>query len=146
MVAVVVPYYVRKNDRVVFPDDVSLKVLGITFMAAGLALFLYTVLLFRQQGRGTLAPWTPTQKLVVDGPYRYCRNPMISGVLFVLLGEFLLFNSWGILSWAVLFFLINSIYFLTFEEPSLEKRFGESYRRYKSQVPRWIPKFKPYKE
>jgi len=71
---------------------------------------------------------------------------MISGVLFILIGETLFLNSITILNWAILFFLINNIYFLLLEEPDLSKRFGDQYAKYKKSVPRWIPKFKPYKE
>ena len=51
--------------------------------SVGLALFVATVALFGRIGRGTLAPWNPPQHLVVVGPYRHVRNPMISGLLFV---------------------------------------------------------------
>ncbi len=44
-----------------------------------LSLFFYTVFLSETLGHGTLIPWTPTQKLVIVGPYPYCRNPMIIG-------------------------------------------------------------------
>ena len=81
---------------------------------------------------------------MVAGPYRYVRNPMLTGVLFMLTAESLLFVSWPLFGWVVAFFLINTTYFLTIEEPGLEKRFGEDYRRYKSNVPRWIPRFRPW--
>jgi protein-S-isoprenylcysteine O-methyltransferase Ste14 len=91
-------------------------------------------------GKGTLAPWNPTQNLVIEGPYKYVRNPMISGVFFILISEALFFSSANILLWAVLFFLINTVYFILKEEPDLEKRFGDAYRQYKKDVPRWLPK------
>jgi protein-S-isoprenylcysteine O-methyltransferase Ste14 len=104
-----------------------------------LSLFLYTVFLFRTVGKGTLAPWSAKQKLVVSGPYRYCRNPMITGVLFILSGEALFFHSTPLLTWMVSFFVFNTLYFIVFEEPDLEERFGEDYKVYKKKVPRWIP-------
>ena len=66
---------------------------GSLLVGLGLALVVYTVSLFFTYGEGTLAPWTPTQKLVVRGIYRHVRNPMISGVCAVLLGETLLFGA-----------------------------------------------------
>ena len=69
---------------------------------------------------------------------------MLTGVLFVLTAESLLFVSWPLFGWVVAFFLINTTYFLIIEEPGLERRFGEDYRRYKSNVPRWIPRFRPW--
>ena len=38
----------------------------------------------------------------------------------------------------------NYLYFIFIEEPGLYNRFGEDYLRYKENVPRWIPKFRPY--
>jgi protein-S-isoprenylcysteine O-methyltransferase Ste14 len=105
---------------------------------------IYTITLFGRFGNGTLAPWQPTQKLVVIGPYRYVRNPMISGVFFILIGESLILHSTSILEWAGLFFLINTTYFILSEEPSLEERFGQDYRQYKRHVGRWIPRLHPY--
>ena len=46
--------------------------------------------------------------------------------------------------WAVGFFLVNHVYFLFSEEPGLEKRFGEGYRAYRANVPRWIPRLRPW--
>ena len=89
-------------------------------------------------------PWYPTRKLVTVGVYRYVRNPMILSVLLLLVGESLLFASYGISALAILFFVINSIYFVYSEEPGLEQRLGEEYREYKCNVPRWIPRRKPW--
>ncbi len=77
--------------------------------------------------------------------YAYVRNPMILGVIIVLLGESLVISSWSIFAWAILVFLINTVYFIFSEEPGLQKRFGEEYREYKRNVPRWIPRSKPWK-
>ena len=103
-----------------------------------------TVAMFLTIGKGTPAPWDPPKKLVVRGVYRYLRNPMISGVILFLLGEALLFRSWSIAGWAVLFALGNMIYMPLVEEPGLEKRFGADYRVYKENVPRWLPRRKPW--
>lgn len=117
---------------------------GLACLGVGLTLMTQTIHNFWTRGRGTLAPWNPTQKLVVAGVYRRVRNPMISGVLFNLLGEALLFASLGIGVWFALFFTTNAIYIPLSEEPGLEKRFGEDYRRYRENVPRWIPRWKPW--
>ncbi len=65
--------------------------LGIALIGAGFALWLWTVRLFARVGRGTLAPWDPTRHIVIEGPYRHVRNPMIVAVLTVLVGEAALF-------------------------------------------------------
>lgn len=147
-VTVVVPWLVHRNEapeRYETPEQSTTFILvGSLMLLGGATLLFYTIFLFRIKGNGTLAPWAPTQKLVITGPYKYCRNPMISGVFFVLLGEVLIFHSMYILLWAFIFFLINNIYFSLKEEPDLYKRFGEDYLRYKRHVPRWIPRLKPY--
>jgi protein-S-isoprenylcysteine O-methyltransferase Ste14 len=117
---------------------------GPLLIAGGLALWAWTVRLLARIGRGTLAPWDPTSRLVVAGPYRHVRNPMITSVLAVLLGEACLFGSIGLLVWFAAFLAVNHGFFLVVEEPGLERRFGDEYRAYKSNVPRWIPRRRPW--
>lgn len=144
-VTAIIPYIIYNKNQELLPDNFFLKTTGIIIFTSGLFLLLYTIYLFKSYGKGTLAPWTPTQKLVIRGPYGYCRNPMISGVLFMLTGETLFLHSTNILLWGCLFFLINTTYFILKEEPDLHKRFGEEYKSYKDNVPRWIPNIKSYK-
>jgi protein-S-isoprenylcysteine O-methyltransferase Ste14 len=113
-------------------------------LGIGVVLLVTTVSLFAKIGRGTLAPWNPPQHLVVVGPYRYVRNPMISGVLFILLAEAVFFGSLPLLGMFAVAFIVNAIYIPLVEERGLERRFGEEYRRYKQHVPRWIPRLTPY--
>ena len=120
-------------------------VLGAPLAIAGFAMWLWTVQLFARIGKGTLAPWDPTERLVVEGPYAHVRNPMITGVLGVLLGEALVFGSTAIAIWAAIFAMINHAFFLAYEEPAVERRFGNEYRRYKANVPRWIPRRTPWR-
>ena len=116
------------------------RALGGLLLIAGLALVTWCVSLFARVGKGTLAPWDPTSKLVAVGPYRYTRNPMITGVSTILIGEAVLFGSWHLALWALMVIALNHIYFLLVEEPGLERRFGDSYLDYKRSVPRWIPR------
>ncbi len=117
---------------------------GLLLVLAGLFLITWTVSLFARVGRGTLAPWEPPGRLVVRGPYRHVRNPMISGVLAALLGEAVLFQSWPLLGWFLLFFAANALYIPLFEEPGLQRRFGGDYLAYKGNVPRWVPRLRPW--
>lgn len=71
---------------------------------------------------------------------------MITAVAAMLLGESLFFGSWLIGVWVLLFGFINHVYFVLSEEPGLERRFGESYRAYKANVPRWIPRLRPWQQ
>ena len=110
----------------------------------GLALSAWTVKLFRKFGKGTPAPWDPPKRLVIQGPYRHVRNPMITGALFMLLAEAILFQSLPIATWMTVFFIGNAIYFPLIEEKGLEQRFGDEYREYKTHVPRWIPRLRAW--
>jgi protein-S-isoprenylcysteine O-methyltransferase Ste14 len=144
-VTFIIPYFLYNSKEDIIPHSLSLKGIGWMIAVAGSALFVYTVFLFKTIGYGTLAPWQPTQKLIVEGPYKYCRNPMISGVFFMLVGEGLMLYSVNILVWAVSFFIINTIYFIFIEERELLQRFGGDYLKYKKHVPRWIPRLTPYR-
>ncbi len=117
---------------------------GFLLLGLGLVLMVQTIGLFVRVGEGTLAPWDPTRKLVVRGIYRHVRNPMINGVFCILLGEAALAGSLPLLDWFCFFLLVNLIYIPLLEEPGLARRFGEDYRRYKENVPRWIPRLKPW--
>ena len=116
------------------------RALGATLLIAGLGLVAWCISLFARVGKGTLAPWDPTTNLVAAGPYRYTRNPMITGVFTILAGEALALGSWRLALWALTFFVFNHLYFMIVEEPGLERRFGDSYPEYKRTVPRWIPR------
>lgn len=122
----------------------ALFVMGVGGLCVGLTLFAASLLRFVVEGRGTLAPWDPPTQLVVSGPYRFVRNPMIAGVWFVLLGEALLLRSVPHAVWAGGFLAANAIYIPLGEEPSLTVRFGEAYTEYCRHVPRFWPRVRPW--
>ena len=119
-------------------------IVGVAAIGAGVRLIFDTIFLFATSGKGTLAPWDPTRSLVVEGPYRRVRNPMITGVGLVLLGEAALFGSPAILAELGVFALANALWMPLVEEPGLVRRFGEEYLEYRGAVPRWIPRREPW--
>ena len=143
-VTCVIPWLIHAGSPAWMPTGTVVSWLAVVLFCSGLLLFATTLAAFVKRGNGTLAPWTPTQRLIVSGPYRYCRNPMITGVLLILCAEALWLRSGWIAVEAVIFFVINTVYFIISEEPNMERRFGQSYRAYRAQVPRWIPRLKPY--
>ena len=144
------PYWIISTEhsqsaRPWVTTNILLAVLGAIITAAGLVLLILSIRLFILIGRGTIMPWDPTRKLIIVGLYQHVRNPMILGVLILEIGAAVLFASRGTAVLAVLFFLINTVYFIYSEEPGLEKRFGAEYVEYKENVPRWIPRLKPWR-
>jgi protein-S-isoprenylcysteine O-methyltransferase Ste14 len=118
--------------------------LALVLGGGGAALGVWTAGLFARHGAGTAAPWDPPRRFVVRGPYRQVRNPMIIGVFAVLLGESMLLQSWSILGWMVLFAAVNLFYIPLVEEQGLIRRFGEDYLEYRRNVPRWLPRIRPW--
>jgi protein-S-isoprenylcysteine O-methyltransferase Ste14 len=149
VVTVVIPFFLTArfhpfNLKINLRQPLLQLVAGLLLLCLGLALLVSTIRMFASTGKGTLAPWDPTQQLVVQGVYAHTRNPMISGVLFILVGEAILSGSSAIWIWALLFFAINTIYFKLLEEPGLARRFGQEYLTYRLNVPMWIPRLKPW--
>ena len=140
-VLVIIPMVIHEYTPHIIPGYWSIRLLSIAVFLGGLGLFIWTNYLFNSIAGGTLAPWSLKQKLVSQGPYKYNRNPMLTGVLFMLMGECLWFRSSPIMIWCGVFFLICSAFLIILEEPFLHKKFGEEYLTYKKKVPRWIPSF-----
>jgi protein-S-isoprenylcysteine O-methyltransferase Ste14 len=118
--------------------------LGVVCVGLGVFLAVSTIRLFIRFGEGTIAPWDPTQRFVVRGVYRHVRNPMITGVCLVLLGEALLSASQPLLGLFTFGVIVNVIYLPLSEEPGLARRFGEDYLAYKRNVPMWVPRLTPW--
>jgi protein-S-isoprenylcysteine O-methyltransferase Ste14 len=116
---------------------------AIAVIAIGIAIYLYTAFWsFARMGGGTPAPIAPTKTLVVQGLHRFVRNPMYLGVALVIGGQAWLFHSWHIAIYMVFMLLTAHLFVISYEEPTLHKRFGEEYDRYRASVPRWIPKLR----
>ena len=149
VVTIVIPIWLARRNAVTvgLADRVPsllLQLLGVGVLGIGLLLFASSLRRFATEGDGTLAPWDPPRRLVVRGPYRYVRNPMISGVILILFGEALLLLSRAHFMWALTFLAINAIYIPLFEEPQLAGRFGQEYEDYRRNVPRLVPRLTPW--
>ena len=92
-------------------------------------------------GRGTPVPLMATQKLIVQPPYTYCRNPMALGAIGMYLGVAILFRSIGAVLLVLLFAGCLLTYIKRFEEKEMEIRFGQEYLAYKQRTPFLIPRF-----
>jgi protein-S-isoprenylcysteine O-methyltransferase Ste14 len=113
--------------------------LGIPSLLAGLYLMMWSVFTFAETG-GTPVPVNPPPRLVTDGPYGYIRNPMLTGIFLLLFGIGFLLRSFVIvLIFTPLFILANVVEVKAIEEPELEMRLGEEYRRYRDMTPMFFP-------
>jgi protein-S-isoprenylcysteine O-methyltransferase Ste14 len=113
-----------------------------TAIAAGVAFLLHSFALFALH-RGTPAPVAPTETLVVTGAYRFVRNPMYLSVLTIILGQALLFGSWGLVMYAGVALVAVVAFVKGYEEPTLTRTYGEQYLDYRRRVPGWWPRLRP---
>ena len=141
LLLVLIPFLLASSNvgRVSVETD-SVRYLGWTLVLAGAATYFWCAFDFTFLGKGTPAPNAPPKNLVSQGLYRFVRNPMYTGALFILLGETLLFGSFLVLGYTVMRLLIWHRFVVLYEEPKLRARFGESYERYCRSVPRWLPR------
>jgi protein-S-isoprenylcysteine O-methyltransferase Ste14 len=148
----VIPALIVSSANVRTPDlsspaFIALATVGVVLIAVGLALMVWTNVLFHRIGKGTLGVGPVLGEpvhLVVRGPYRHVRNPMITGVLCVLLGEAVATASGWLLGWFAIFFTAMAIVIRFWEEPHLVQRYGAEYVEYRRNVPRWVPRISPW--
>jgi protein-S-isoprenylcysteine O-methyltransferase Ste14 len=116
-----------------------LQLPGLLLALLGGALWLWATVVLVARGRGTPLPLDPPVRLVVEGPYRWIRNPMHVGLVLFLVGVGLLFRSPAFLLYAAAIALLVWTYAGRVEEPALARRFGASYETYRARVPAWWP-------
>jgi protein-S-isoprenylcysteine O-methyltransferase Ste14 len=130
-------------DSVVGWEGLRLPRLGGWLLLAGALLTVWCNALFLGIGEGTAHPFTAkTRQLVIVGPYRYVRNPMMWGVGAIYVGLALWLGSVGLWLGLAFFLLFIRWFVRAYEEPDMERRFGEEHRDYRRQVPRWWPRFR----
>ena len=143
-VVVYIPYQLLKPYSA--PELASLSLAqysSMLLLAIGIAILLKSIWSFAYVGKGTLAPFDETQKLIVVGLYRYVRNPMYVGVMLILLAESWFFWSSTLLSYTGFCFVVANILIIGYEENRLRHKYGDEFRQYCKHVGRWIPG-KPY--
>jgi protein-S-isoprenylcysteine O-methyltransferase Ste14 len=135
-VVFLLPYHIARRTREV--DLGFLRWAALPAWLSGAVLLLASFWNFAFRGRGTPHPADPPKELVVSGPYRFTRNPQYLGVILLLLGHFTWSGALLLAPYALLVFILFNIFIRFYEEPTLQSRFGDSYRRYKQRVPRWL--------
>jgi protein-S-isoprenylcysteine O-methyltransferase Ste14 len=84
--------------------------------------------------------------LKLSGPYRFVRNPMYVGVVAIVLGEALLLGAVALLWYAAVVWLAFHLFVLGYEEPTLGRSFGDEYKTYRENVPRWLPRLTAWRQ
>lgn len=128
-----------------FLSIAALRVVGAVLVAVAAVGLLDCFARFALQGRGTPAPVAPTSSLVVSGQYRYVRNPMYVAVVGAIVGQALVFGSPRVLGYAGVVWCVVHLFVVGYEEPTLRRQFGESYRAYQAGVRRWWPRATPWR-
>ena len=142
-----IPASILLSEQSLHINSSLMTAVGVCVLMLSVIFFVWTNTLFLTEGGGSLSPASPPSRFVVSGPYQHVRNPMILAViLFQLSLAFAVNESARMLLFTAHFFVMNNIYFIFEEEPTLSKRFGSSYDKYKRHVGRWMPRISPYKE
>jgi len=115
-------------------------VIGLIGIAVGWLFANWTVKVQFSSGKGTPIPLMATQKLVITGPYTYCRNPMTLGTAAFYLGVAIWVGSLSALGLGLIYPVGILVYIKLIEEKELEERFGSEYLEYKRKTPFLIPR------
>lgn len=145
LVLIYVPAQILTWTGIAAPSKFAVqRIAGALLGGFGGAITLWCILVFAMTGGGTPAPFDPPGRLVVEGPYRYVRNPMYVGAALTLAGAALFWDAWPLLVYAVLFLLVAHLFIITYEEPTLRRSFGRTYEDYCRHVRRWWPHPAPH--
>ena len=145
LAAGVIPWWINRWEfRLAFFDLQLTRAIGVILIVAGVPGVVDSFARFALQGLGTPAPVAPPQHLVVTGLYRRVRNPMYVSVVAIILGQALLFGDWRLIVYGAVFWLACHVFVLLYEEPTLKRTFGPEYEAFRANVPRWIPRLRPW--
>jgi len=126
-------------------NSLGWRIVGGSLFAAASCLGFTSCFVMAMIGGGTPLPMDCARTIVIAGPYRYVRNPMAVAGLAQGVGVGLMFGSPAIVLYALVGGPIWNALVRPAEELDLEGRFGDSYRRYRSAVWCWIPRFPGYR-
>jgi protein-S-isoprenylcysteine O-methyltransferase Ste14 len=106
-------------------------------------IFVDFLVRFVREGHGTPAPFAPPRHLVVNGPFRYVRNPGYLCAVSMIVGQGLFLGSTAVIVYAAVVASAFHLFVVLYEEPTLRATFGAEYEDYRREVPRWIPRLPP---
>ncbi len=139
-VAGIIPWLLLQGSGNLVLRIPSIWMIGLLPLLLGVGLYLWCAGAFTFIGKGTPAPIDAPKVLVVQGLYRWVRNPMYIAVLSVVIGEAILFRSILLVEYALVLWGVFHMFVVFVEEPLLRSQFGASYETYFRTVPRWLPR------
>jgi protein-S-isoprenylcysteine O-methyltransferase Ste14 len=141
----VVPWLLtRWRVRRPVPGGTPARVVGVVLIASGVAVIAHSYVRFVTEGLGTPAPVAPPERLVVGGIYRYVRNPIYLAMGLAVVGQALLLGRPKLLLYPAIAAGPVATFVRLHEEPVLARRFGAEYEEYRRNVPRWLPRVRPW--
>ena len=142
-----IPIWILNWDFRLFPLEIGVfRFIGLAPIILGIVTMMGFIWSWILSGTGSPLPLDLPKELIVRGSYRFVRNPMYVGFFLMLFGEVLLFKSSALLLYLLMVFLLLHTFVVFVEEPMLKLKFGESYEQYCKSVPRWIPRWKAFRE
>ena len=110
---------------------------GVLMVVGALLLFGRALRWFRRTGQHP-RPWTPTPALIIEGPYRFSRNPIYVAMTAVQAGIGLALDNFWIVGLAVPSLIVVHFIAVLPEERYLSEKFGDSYGQYLARVRRYL--------
>src|SRR5439155_20532391 len=120
------------------PDDFRLRVVGsVVVLIIALAIFAAAISNFMRHKMHP-SPYKPTTGIMVDGVYRFSRNPIYIALLLIAVGVAIEANSAWVLVLAMVLFFLLRYGVVAREERYLQSKFGSTYDEYRKRVRRWV--------
>jgi protein-S-isoprenylcysteine O-methyltransferase Ste14 len=140
----IIPQFLMKLVKIKTEDGFGIpgvETAGIIIMWSGTALAIWCAVLMFLFGKGTFLVTSAPKKMMTRNIYGIVRHPMMWALFIIVFGELLTFGHFIILGWLIAMIRIIYLIVSNYEEPQLERRFGESWKEYCKEVPGWIPRF-----
>ncbi|MBN1365751.1 MAG: isoprenylcysteine carboxylmethyltransferase family protein [Syntrophaceae bacterium] len=118
------------------------ETVGLITIWCSAVLAIWCMILMFLFGKGSPLVTSAPQKILNRNIYAYVRNPMMWSLIFVVLGQALMYGQLILFAWLITLSRILHLVVVNYEEPQLERRFGESWKEYCQKVPRWFPHFR----
>jgi protein-S-isoprenylcysteine O-methyltransferase Ste14 len=135
LVLLVISYAIARLFRL--PVLLDSNAAAFALFVAGFCLAVWGERTFVHAGTEVFPASHTNRKLVTNGPFRYTRNPMYSGLLLAMLAVACYFGTWPFYAAAVVLFALIQSVFIPFEEAKMERQYGAAFREYKSRTRRW---------